>query len=95
MTEPLSHEFINDKIQELKGWELQGRKIVKLYEFPSFMPAIDFVNRIAPLAEKADHHPDISINYRRVTLSLSTHSEGGLTLKDFDLAQKIDAIISA
>jgi 4a-hydroxytetrahydrobiopterin dehydratase len=58
------------------------------------MPAIRFVNRVAELAEAADHHPDITINYRKVTMVLSTHSAGGLTRKDFALARKIEGVVA-
>ncbi len=59
---------------------------------PTFPAAVDFVNRLVPGAERADHHPDIQINYKRVTLSYSTHSEGGLTAKDFDGAKMAESV---
>jgi 4a-hydroxytetrahydrobiopterin dehydratase len=71
---------------------LSPKERQKKYTFKSFMPAIGFVNKIADAAEKAGHHPDITINYSLVTISLSTHSEGGVTDKDFQLAQEIDQI---
>jgi 4a-hydroxytetrahydrobiopterin dehydratase len=86
----LSAEAIQTKLRNLKGWNLAGDTISKKYTWPSFPEAIKFVNQVADLAEWADHHPDISINYKRVTLTLSTHSEGGLTEKDFDLAERIE-----
>ena len=92
MATRLLPDEISDKIKDLSGWQLQGNAIEKQYVFESFMPAIEFVNRVAPLAEEADHHPDITINYRRVTMALSTHSAGGLTSNDFDLAKKIDGV---
>jgi 4a-hydroxytetrahydrobiopterin dehydratase len=64
--------------------------IKKQYTLPSFMDGIRFVDRVAHLAEMADHHPDILINYKRVTMMLSTHSEGGITQKDFELAKEIE-----
>jgi 4a-hydroxytetrahydrobiopterin dehydratase len=79
----LSHEEIDQRMKALTGWSLQGDEIVKQYTFKNFPEAIAFVNRLAPEAEAADHHPDILINYKRVTLTYSTHSEGGLTDKDF------------
>jgi len=95
MGERLGQAEIGQKLKELDGWALGDHMIKKQYSFESFMPAIQFVNRVADLAEAADHHPDITINYRRVTMSLSTHSAGGLTEKDFALAKKIDgAVIS-
>jgi 4a-hydroxytetrahydrobiopterin dehydratase len=86
----LSAETIQQKLSRLEGWSLTGEAISKKYTCPSFSKAMTFVNQVADLAEQADHHPDILINYRRVTLTLSTHSEGGLTQKDFDLAEKIE-----
>ena len=85
-----SEAEVVEKLKSLEGWKLEGKSISKKYELPSFLDAIRFVNKVAGLAEEADHHPDIVINYRRVTLTLSTHSEDGITQKDFDLAKKID-----
>lgn len=90
----LTPEAIQERLKKLSGWRLKGEAISQQYTWPSFPEAIDFVNRVADLAEQADHHPDILINYRRVTLTISTHSEGGLTRKDFDLAEKIDKELS-
>ena len=73
-------------------WSLQGDEIRKQYTFKNFPEAIAFVNRVAPGAEAADHHPDILINYRRVTLTYATHSEGGLTDKDFAGAAMADRV---
>ncbi len=94
MTSRLSPDQIHEKLKRLSGWQFVDNEIQKRFEFKSFMPAIEFINRVAGLAEAADHHPDIRVNYRRVTMSLSTHSEGGLTDKDFDLAQKIDGVVA-
>ena len=85
-----SKSEILEKLKSLKGWRLEGEEIKKRYEFPSFPEAIKFVNKVADLAEQADHHPDIVINYRRVTLALSTHDEGGITQKDFALADQVE-----
>jgi 4a-hydroxytetrahydrobiopterin dehydratase len=95
MAEKLSSPEIRQQLKELSGWELSENTIRKQYVFESFMPAIRFVNRIAELAEAADHHPDITINYRKVTLALSTHSAGGLTQKDFDLAKQAERIVKS
>jgi 4a-hydroxytetrahydrobiopterin dehydratase len=94
MATKLSPGEISEKIKGVTGWQLEDHVIKKEYTFDSFMPAIDFVNRVARLAEDADHHPDILINYRRVTMTLSTHSAGGITTKDFDLAKKIDGVVT-
>jgi 4a-hydroxytetrahydrobiopterin dehydratase len=86
----LTTEAVQVALKKLPGWSLKDGAIGKQYTWPSFPDAIKFVNRVAELAEQADHHPDILINYRRVTLTLSTHSEGGITQKDFDLAAQIE-----
>lgn len=80
------------RVRELPGWTLEADAIRKQYVFAGFLEAIAFVNRLAREAEAADHHPDILISYRRVTLTYSTHSEGGLTVKDFDGARMADQI---
>ena len=88
----LSKVEIHDKLKTMPHWSHVGKSIVKKFTFKSFMPAIAFVNKIADAAEKAGHHPDITINYSIVGISLSTHSEGGITQKDFDLAAQIDKV---
>ncbi len=77
---------------ELSGWEadLEVPSIARDYQFPSFPAAVRFVDFVAELAEAANHHPDIDIRYNRVRLTLSTHSAGGVTEKDFALARAID-----
>lgn len=94
MATKLSPGEISEKIKTLSGWQLADNAIKKQCVFESFMPAIEFVNRVAKLAEEADHHPNITINYRRVTMVLSTHSAGGLTAMDFELAKKIDGVVA-
>ena len=88
----LSHTDAEQRIKSLSGWTLEGDAIRKKYTFKDFLNAIAFVNRLAPEAEAADHHPDILINYKRVTLTYSTHSEGGLTEKDFAGAAAADRL---
>jgi 4a-hydroxytetrahydrobiopterin dehydratase len=78
------------RLTRLPGWTLEGDAIKKQFTFKDFPGAIAFVNRLVPEAEAADHHPDILVNYKRVTLTYSTHSEGGLTPKDFDGAAMAD-----
>jgi 4a-hydroxytetrahydrobiopterin dehydratase len=90
----LSEDAIHQGLTKLQGWSYQGKELHKKYTFKSFMPGIEFVNKIANAAESAGHHPDITINYNVVGISLSTHSEGGVTNKDFDLAGKIDLLRS-
>ena len=86
----LTKTEINDQLQTLDGWTLEGDAIRKQYTFKGFPEAIAFLNRLVPDAEQADHHPDITVNYRRVTLSWSTHDEGGLTAKDIAGAKMAD-----
>ena len=81
-------------MKSLSGWTLGGDAIRKQYVFAGFPEAIAFVNRLVPDAEAADHHPDILINYKPVTLTYSTHSEGGLTDKDFAGAATADRLAS-
>ncbi len=78
-------------METVPGWENNGAAITRLYKFSDFKEAMTFVNRVAGLAEAADHHPDILIRYNKVQLTLSTHSAGGLTEKDFALARQIDS----
>ena len=86
----LSEPQVQEQLKKVQDWTLEGRAIRKQYTFNDFPAAVAFVNRLVPDAEAADHHPDILINYRRVTLIFSTHSEGGLTQKDFDGAAMAD-----
>jgi 4a-hydroxytetrahydrobiopterin dehydratase len=88
----LSQADVDQRMKDLRGWTLQGDEIVKQYTFKNFPEAIAFVSRLAPEAEAADHHPDILVNYKRVTLTYSTHSEGGLTDKDFAGAAMADRL---
>jgi 4a-hydroxytetrahydrobiopterin dehydratase len=85
----LSTSEIDSQVKTLDGWayDAQAKAIRKQFTFKGFPEAVAFVGRLVPDAESADHHPDITINYRRVTLWWSTHDEGGLTLKDIDGAK--------
>ena len=93
MTEPqvYTEEQIRESLAALDGWELRDGRLRKRYTFRTFLRAIAFVNSVAYLAEAAGHHPDITINYNKVTLRLITHSAGALTDRDFSLASDIDA----
>lgn len=75
-------------------WALSGDKIVKTFKFPNFVSAFGFMTQVALLAEKLDHHPEWSNVYGTVTIELSTHDVGGLSVLDFTLAQQIDALVS-
>lgn len=88
----LSQDEIKQKLGALRGWEITPEGIQKRYELDSFMSVIGLVNRVAEAAEKANHHPDMLINYDKVTFTLITHDAGGITQKDFDLASRIDLL---
>ena len=83
---------IKDALSAVPKWQKKGSTIRRTYQFKDFPAAIKFVNAAARLAEKAWHHPDIDIRWNKVTLVLTTHDEGGLTRKDFDLAAKFDRL---
>jgi 4a-hydroxytetrahydrobiopterin dehydratase len=93
MPELLMPEAARTLINEVPCWELKGDRIERVIGFDSFLQAIDFVNRLAAVAEERNHHPDIDIRWNKVRLVLSTHSAGGLTDKDFTLARKIDELV--
>jgi 4a-hydroxytetrahydrobiopterin dehydratase len=88
----LNDDEIQERLDELPGWGRDGDSIRREYKFHDFQGSIDFVNRLTPEAEEMNHHPDIAISWNKVELTLSTHSEGGLTGSDFALAQRIDAL---
>lgn len=83
---------ISTELERLQGWRLRGSGIERRFELRDFTEAMGFVVSVGLLAERANHHPDIDIRWNVVTLFLSTHSEGGLTAKDFHLAAKIDEL---
>ena len=87
----LSATEVDQRLPKHGGWTRKGDEITKEFKFGDFREAMTFVNKVADAANAADHHPDIMISYNRVTMTLSTHSEGGVTEKDFDMATKIDA----
>jgi 4a-hydroxytetrahydrobiopterin dehydratase len=87
---PLAEGEIAAEIARTPGWQRSGKAIERTYRFRDFKEAMVFVNRVAELAERANHHPDVTIHYNEVTLSMWTHSDGGLTPKDFALARSID-----
>jgi len=86
----LSEAEIAEQVKGLDGWTVEHGALQKTYVFAGFPEAVAFVGRLVPEAESADHHPDITINYRRVTLRWATHSEGGITLRDVDGARMAD-----
>ena len=88
----MTPDEIDRRLQSLEGWHREGEAIAKTFTFAGFPDAVAFVERLVPGAEAADHHPDVAINYRRVTLRYSTHSEGRLTEKDFAGAAMADSV---
>ena len=94
MASKLSDIEIQRALGAHAGWTRRGNAITKTFEFPTFPAAIAFVNRIAEAAERMDHHPDVDIRFTKVTCSLSTHSAGGITQRDFKLAQRIDELVN-
>ena len=88
----LTRDQIDRHLQDLDGWTFVDNAVRKQFTFDGFPRAIDFLNRLAPRAQAADHHPDIEINYKRVTLTYSTHSEGGVTAKDVEGAAMADSL---
>ena len=87
----LSKAEIDQQLGTITGWTVDGNAIRKQFTFKGFPEAVAFVTRLVPEAERADHHPDVTINYKRVTISWSTHDEGGLTAKDFSGARMADS----
>ncbi|MBI2778244.1 MAG: 4a-hydroxytetrahydrobiopterin dehydratase [Gammaproteobacteria bacterium] len=92
MAEKLSTTDIEQRMSTVNDWALAGDTIRRTIRFRSFPAAIAFVTEAGFLAEAANHHPDIDIRWRNVTLTLTTHEAGGLTQKDFDLAGQINAL---
>jgi 4a-hydroxytetrahydrobiopterin dehydratase len=88
----LSDFEITSRLKSLKGWRKEGNFITRTFEFDHFMDAIAFVNEVAEAAERQEHHPDMNIRYTTVKLSIQTHSEGGVTQWDIDLAKTIDVL---
>jgi 4a-hydroxytetrahydrobiopterin dehydratase len=88
----LGDDEIETRLAQLDGWERDGDAIKRQFKFEDFQASVDFVNRITPVAEDMNHHPDISISWNTVDLTLSTHSEGGITGNDFELATQIDSL---
>jgi 4a-hydroxytetrahydrobiopterin dehydratase len=89
---PLGDSEIEARLAEHPGWERRGDAIAKSFERGDFVGSVNFVNSLIGPAEAMSHHPDLEISWDTVTVSLSTHSEGGVTAADFELATKIDAL---
>ncbi len=86
----LEDHQITEKLAGLDGWQRKGEEIVREFRFDDFVGSVKFVDRVVAPAEEMGHHPDLAISWNTVTVSISTHSEGGLTAADFELAAKID-----
>lgn len=93
MKQLLDSQDIKEWLKRVPEWDLDKKGIERLFEFEDFQGAIDFVNSVAEIAEEQEHHPDMDIRYNKVRLVLSTHSEGGLTEADFELAERIGLLV--
>ena len=91
----LSDDAVARALATLPGWERRGDAIVRTFAFPTYMDGIAFVQRVAEAAERADHHPDMDVRWRKVACALSTHDRGGITELDVALAREMDAIFGA
>ena len=87
----LSRDGIDSALRDLPGWRFDRHAIVKEFSFAGFPEAAAFVSRLVPGSEAADHHPDLAVSYRRVTVTYTTHSEGGVTAKDIAGARMADS----
>ena len=88
----LSDDEIDSRLGDLDGWRREGDALRCEFKFDDFRGSIDFVNRITEPAEEMNHHPDLAVSWNKVTVTLSTHSEGGITENDFELASRIDSL---
>jgi 4a-hydroxytetrahydrobiopterin dehydratase len=88
----LSESQIIERLPTAKGWDRHGDMLVRTWQFPSFRRAMEFVNHVAALLDKSDHHPDLIVQYRTVRIEMSTHDVGGLTERDFALVAEINEI---
>jgi 4a-hydroxytetrahydrobiopterin dehydratase len=90
----LPEQEIRRRLRALKGWKYEANRLLRRLSFRSYMAEVAFFNVIALIAEELDHHPDVSLSWGKMELSLSTHSEGGVTEKDFELAERIEGAYS-
>ncbi len=86
----LSDAEIEGRLESLPGWERKGKALRRNFRFKGFVASVDFVNRIVPVAEEMNHHPDLAISWNEVAVAITTHSQGGITDSDFALAGEID-----
>ncbi len=92
-TPPLSPGEARELARDVPQWTLRQKELEREFGFKDFRQSINFVNRVALMAESMDHHPDIHVSYDTVTLELTTHKAGGLTSKDFELAHKLNQLV--
>ena len=92
MAELLTDEEIESRLGELEGWKREGDAITKTFDEGDFVGSVEFVRRLTGPAEEMGHHPDLSISWSEVKVSVTSHSAGGLTANDFELADRIDAL---
>lgn len=92
MAELIKPDDAKNRLKKVPEWELEKKHIERTFEFDEFSESIDFVNSVAEVSEEEEHHPDIDIRFNKVRLVLSTHSKGGLTELDFNLAERIDTL---
>lgn len=92
MADLLDEQEIGAALRGVPEWRREGAEIVRTFGRRDFVDAVEFLNRVTELAEAANHHPDVDIRWNKVTLRLATHSKGGLTARDFDLAARIDEL---
>ncbi len=92
MATTLSDSEVRTALGSLPGWRQNGKQIERAFQFPDFKAAMRFVNQIAEAAEAANHHPDITINYNKVTLALISHDSGGVTPRDIKMAGTINEV---
>jgi len=88
----LDDEAIEARLAELEGWEREGDAITKTFELADFVGSVEFIKRVVVPAEDMNHHPDLSVSWNQVGVSITTHAAGGLTENDFELAKRIDAL---
>ncbi len=93
MVQKLEDSEIESRLADLEGWERAGDAIRKAFEHNDFVGSVDFVKAIVAPAEEMGHHPDLSISWDTVEVTITTHSEGGLTANDFELAERIDGLV--
>jgi 4a-hydroxytetrahydrobiopterin dehydratase len=92
--ELLSDSEIGSRLAELEGWEREGETIVKTFELADFVGSVRFVDGLVEPAEEMGHHPDLTISWNKVRVSITTHAAGGLTANDFELAKRIEGVAS-